>query len=156
MSDQVPVPMAAGPPMGDKWTMRSVSRRNLLGLRVLDCEGEEIGRVVDTWPDDGGWEVELVVIRLVRFGERRMLPIDDVRVWGGIMRAPYTRFQVEDAPLVEGGRYRADEPYRALAYWGYEEQAQVAIVTPPWRRSSGFFVTERPFPTSPSPTPTAN
>jgi sporulation protein YlmC with PRC-barrel domain len=52
-----------------------VSRRSLLGYRVLDCQGEEIGRVVDTWPDDGGWEIEMVVVRLQRFGERRMLSL---------------------------------------------------------------------------------
>jgi len=136
--------------------MRRVSRRNLLGFRVLDCHGEEIGRVVDTWPDDGGWEVELVVIRLQRFGERRMLPVDEVFAWGGTLRAPYSRMQIEDAPVVEGGAYAADDPWRAFAYWRFEEPGKVAIVTPPWRRSSGFFVTERPFPTSPSPTPTAN
>jgi PRC-barrel domain len=136
--------------------MRRVSRRNLLGFRVLDCHGEEIGRVVDTWPDDGGWEVELVVIRLQRFGERRMLPVDEVFAWGGTLRAPYSRMQIEDAPAVEGGVYAADDPWRAFAYWRFEEPGKVAIVTPPWRRSSGFFVTERPFPTSPSPTPTAN
>jgi PRC-barrel domain len=136
--------------------MRRVSRRNLLGFRVLDCEGEEIGRVVDTWPDDGGWEVELVVVRLLRFGERRMLPVDEVVAWGGVLRAPYSRVQIEDSPVVEGGKHRADEPYRALAYWRFEERGRAAIVTPPWRRSSGFFVTERPFPMSPSRTTTAN
>jgi hypothetical protein len=136
--------------------MRRVSRRNLLGFRVLDCVGEEIGRVVDTWPDDGGWEVELVVIRLLRFGERRMLPVNQVVAWGGLLRAPYTRAQIEDAPVVEGGRHRADEPYRALAYWRFEEHGRAGMVTPPWRRSSGFSVTERPSPTSPSPTTTVN
>jgi sporulation protein YlmC with PRC-barrel domain len=136
--------------------MRRVSRRNLLGLRVLDCEGEEIGRVVDTWPDDGGWEVELVVVRLLRFGERRMLPVDEVITWGGLLRTPYSRVQVEDSPVVEGGKYRADEPYRALAYWRFEELGRTGIVTPPWRRSSGFFVMERPFPTNPSPTPSVS
>lgn len=125
----------------------------MLGYRVLDCHGEEIGKVVDTWPDDGGWEVELVVVRLQRFGERRMLPVDDVVVWGGSLRAPYSRVQIEDGPAVEGGAYKADDPYRALAYWRYEEHG---MVTAPWRRSSGFFVTERPFPTSPSPTPSVS
>jgi hypothetical protein len=120
---------------------------------VLDCEGEEIGRVVDTWPDDGGWVVEMVVVRLLRFGERRMLPIGELFAWGGALRAPYTRAQITDSPLIEGGRYRADEPYRALAYWRFEEHG---IVTPPWRRSSGFSGTERPFHTSPSPTPTGS
>jgi hypothetical protein len=123
---------------------------------VLDCEGQEIGRVVDSWPDDGGWDVELVVVRLLRFGERRMLPVDEVVAWGGVLRAPYTRAQIEDSPVIEGGRYRADEPYRALDYWRFEEHGGAGIVTPPWRRSSGFSVTERPSPTSPSPTPTVS
>ena len=136
--------------------MRRVSRRNLLGFPVLDCEGEEVGRVVDTWPGDGGWEVELVVVRLQRFGERRMLPIEEVVAWGGALRAPYTRLQIEDSPAIEGGRHHADEPHRALGYWRFEEHGVAGIVTPPWRRSSGFFVTEKPFPTSPSPTPTAS
>jgi hypothetical protein len=137
--------------------MRRVTRRNLLGYRVLDCHGDEIGRVVDTWPDDGGWEVELVVVRMLRFGERRMLPIDEVIAWGGTLRAPYTRHQIEDSPAVEGGVHRADEPYRAMAYWRFEEMGGSDIVTSPWRRSSGFFVTERLSPTTPGPTtPTAS
>jgi hypothetical protein len=136
--------------------MRRVTRRNLLGYRVLDCYGDEIGSVVDTWPDDGGWEVELVVIRLQRFGERRMLPVEEVVAWEGVLRAPYTRMQIEDAPVVDGGVHRAEDPWRALAYWRFEEHGRAAIVTPPWRRSSGFFVTERPFPTSPSQTPNAS
>jgi hypothetical protein len=136
--------------------MRRVTRRNLLGYPVLDCYGDEIGSVVDTWPDDGGWEVELVVIRLQRFGERRMLPVEEVVAWEGVLRAPYTRMQIEDAPVVDGGVHRAEDPWRALAYWRFEEHGMAAIVTPPWRRSSGFFVTERPFPTSPSQTPNAS
>jgi hypothetical protein len=136
--------------------MRRVTRRNLLGFRVVDCEGKEVGRVVDTWPDDGGWDVELVVLRLPRFGERRMLPAAAVVLRAGVLHAPYTRAQVEDSPAVEGGRYRADEPYRALGYWRFEEPARAGIVTPPWRRSSGFSATEKPFRTSPSPTTTAS
>jgi PRC-barrel domain len=136
--------------------MRSVSRRNLLGYRVLDCHGEDVGRVVNTWPDDGGWEVSLVVVRMHKFGERRMLPIEDVVAWGGVLRAPFTRVQIEDAPVVEGGVHKADDPYRAFAYWRFEDYGGVDKVAPRWRRSSGFFVMERPFPTNPSPTPSVS
>ena len=73
-----------------------------MGLGVLDCSGEVIGQVVDTWPDDGGWEVELVVVRLLRFGERRMLPVGEVRLRGGWVLAPFTRVQIEDAPAPAG------------------------------------------------------
>ena len=136
--------------------MGRVTRRNLLGFRVLDCHGEEIGRVVDTWPDDGGWEVELVVVRMLRFGERRMLPVDQVAAWAGTMRAPYSRQQIEDAPVVHGGVHRADDPYRAIAYWRFEETPGAGMVTPPWRRSSGFFATGRPFLMTRNPTPSGS
>ena len=134
----------------------SVSRHHLMGLGVMDCSGEEIGQVVDTWPDDGGWEVELVVVRLKRFGERRMLPVGDVTVRGNWLLVPFTRVQIEDAPAPVGGVHRADDPYRAMYYWQFEERAGAGKVTALWRPSSGFFATERPFPTPPSQTPIAS
>jgi hypothetical protein len=136
--------------------MRDVSRRNLLGLRVQDCHGEEIGRVVDTWPDDGGWEVDLVVVRLPRFGERRMLPAGKVFSIGSRLRAVYSRAQIEDAPEVDGGRHGADDPYKAKAYWMFEEPPRMGTLRAPWRRSSGSSATGKPSHTSPSPTPTAS
>ena len=134
----------------------NVSRHHLMGLGVVECSGEEICQVVDTWPDDGGWEVELVVVRLLSFGERRMLPVGEVRLMGGWVLAPFTRLQIEDAPAPEGGVHRADDPYRAIYYWQFEERADAGKVTALWRRSSGSFVTERPFRTTPSPTPIAS
>jgi PRC-barrel domain len=131
--------------------MRSVSRRSLLGLRVQDCHGKDVGRVVDTWPDDGGYELELVVVRLPRFGSRRMLPADEVGMAGGVLRAPYSRAQIEDAPEVDGGRHAADDPYRALAYWRYE----AGTLRPPWRPRSGSSATLRQFPMSLGRTPSA-
>jgi hypothetical protein len=136
--------------------MRDVSRRNLLGLTLQDCDGQEVGRVVDTWPNDGGWELELVVVRLPRFGERRMLPVDQVFTIGPWLRAAYSRRQIEDAPEVAGGRHGADDPYRAKAYWMFEEPGWAGILTAPWRRRYGFSATERPSPTSQRPTQTAS
>ena len=134
----------------------NVSRHHLMGLGVMDCSGEAIGQVVDTWPDDGGGEVELVVVRLLRFGERRMLPVDGASVVGRWLQAPYTRTQIEDAPAPDGGVHRADDPYRAMYYWQFEDTAGTGKVTAQWRRSSGFFAMERPSPTSPSPTSSAS
>jgi hypothetical protein len=136
--------------------MRNVSRLKLLGLRMQDCHGQDVGHVVDTWPQDGGWEIELVVVRLPRFGERRMLPIDQVFPEGDCLRTAFSRRQIEDAPQMEGGRNGADDPYRAKAYWTFEEPGWAGILSPPWRRRSGFSGTERPFPTSQSPTPSAS
>jgi hypothetical protein len=131
-------------------------RVTFLGLQVHDCRGEEVGRVVDTWPNDGGWELEMVVVRLSRFGERRMLPIEAITVWGERLYSSFTKMQIEDAPVSGEGVHRADDPYRALAYWRWEEPGGTAIVARPWRRSSGFSATEKPSLTTPSPTPTAS
>jgi hypothetical protein len=136
--------------------MPRVSRRKLLGLRVLDRNGDEIGQVIDTWPDDGGWEVELVLVRLRRSGDRRMLPVGDMVVWPGALLAPWSRMQIEDAPAADGGVHRAEDPYRAIDYWRFEEPETAGIVTPRWRRSSGSSGTGRPSHTGPSPTPTAS
>jgi hypothetical protein len=136
--------------------MQRVTRRNLLGLQVQDCNGEDIGRVVDTWPDDGGWELEMVVVRLSRFGERRMLPADTMVTWGRSLLSPYTRMQIEDAPVTGEGVHRADDPYRALAYWRWEEPGGVDMVPASWRRSSGFSGTGKLSLTSQSPTPSVS
>jgi len=103
--------------------MRSL-RLNLLGMKVRDAEGGVLGRVVDTYPFDGGGELELVVMRLWRFGERRMLPIETLRFEWGELVAPYTRMQVEDSPALSTNRHAEDDPYRAKAYWRFEETAE--------------------------------
>jgi PRC-barrel domain len=136
--------------------MRRVSRRSLLGLRVQDCHGEEIGRVVDTWPNDGGFDVRLVVVRLPRFGERRMLPAGEVYPFGRLLRVSYSRLQVLDAPEVDGGRHGADDPWKSLAYWMFEEPPRLGTLRAPWRRRSGSSATEKPSLTNPRPTPTAS
>jgi hypothetical protein len=136
--------------------MRRVSRRGLLGLRVQDCHGEEIGRVVDTWPDDGGFELEFVVVRLPRLGERRMLPAAELVPMERVLRASFSRTQIAEAPEVDGGRHSADDPWRAKAYWMFVEPPPSGSLRAPWRRSSGSSVTAKRSLTSPRPTPTAS
>ena len=61
---------------------------HLLGLEVTDANGTTLGQVVDTYPFDGGGELEMIVLRLRRFGERRMLPVSELRLDGGRLVAP--------------------------------------------------------------------
>ena len=56
---------------------------HLLGLDVADSSGSALGSVVDTYPFDGGGELEMIVLRLRRFGERRMLPVSELRLHEG-------------------------------------------------------------------------
>ena len=79
--------------MRKRWTRWSV-----LGHEVIDGSGQTVGKIVDTWPFDGG-EVELVVVRLHgAFGGRRMLAVDDLWSDGFFLRTPFAAWQVEDSP----------------------------------------------------------
>src|SRR5215208_2535955 len=116
-------------PMGRQWapadllsTMRTL-RMHLLGLDVADVQGRTLGQVVDTYPFDGGGELEMIVLRLRRFGERRMLPVSELRLDNGRIVVPFSQHQVEDAPGLSTGRHADEDPWRAKTYWYYEEYA---------------------------------
>ena len=96
---------------------------HFLGIEVADCSGAVLGSVVDTYPFDGGGELEMVILRLRRFGERRMLPIDELRLHDGRLLAPFTRYQIEDSPGLSTGRHADEDPWRAKTYWYYEDPA---------------------------------
>ena len=98
-------------------------RMHLLGLDVSDIHGKSLGQVVDTYPFDGGGELEMVVLRLRRFGERRMLPVSEIRWADGKVTVPFTRHQVEDSPGMSTGRHADEDPWRSKTYWYYEEYA---------------------------------
>ena len=91
--------------MRKRWT-----RWSLLGHEVIDGTGQPVGKVVDTYPFDGG-EVELVVVRLDgAFGGRRMLAVEDLWSDGFVLRTPFAAWQVEDSPELSNGRHAAEDP----------------------------------------------
>jgi PRC-barrel domain protein len=107
--------------MRQRWT-----RYGLLGQEVYDEAGAPVGRVVDTYPFDGG-QVEMAVVRLAgAFGGRRLLSLDDAWVDGYGLRTPFAAWQVEDSPALNGGRHGAEDPERARSYWMFEEPAVFA------------------------------
>ena len=127
-------------------------RSVLLGLTVSDYQGYVLGRVIDTWPFDGGGEPELAVVRMGRIGQRRLVPVDALEQLGGELRLPYARWQVEDSPPFGENRHTIDDdPHCAASYWRWEEP--VGSLSARCLLSSGFFAMEKLFHTSPSPTP---
>jgi hypothetical protein len=102
--------------MRKRWTRWSV-----LGHEVIDGSGQTVGKIVDTWPFDGG-EIELVVVRLTgAFGGRRMLAVEDLWSDGFFLRTPFAAWQVEDSPQLSHSRHAAEDPYRARSYWRFAE-----------------------------------
>ena len=98
-------------------------RMHLLGLDVADVTGRSLGQVVDTYPFDGGGELEMVVLRLRRSPKRRMLPASELRLEDGRIVVPFTRHQVEDSPGLSTGRHADEDPWRSKTYWYYEDYA---------------------------------
>jgi hypothetical protein len=94
--------------------------QHLLGLEVIDASGTALGQVVDTYPFDGGG-LEMIVLRLRRFGEWRMLPVSQLRVDGGRVVAPFSRMQIEDSPALSSRRHEDEDPCRSKFYWRNEE-----------------------------------
>jgi hypothetical protein len=128
-----------------------------MGRRILDPKGDRVGRIVDTWPYDGGGELEMVVVRMTHLGESRMLPVASLRILGGgHVQTTFSRWQVEDSPALEDGRHALAAEERAISYWSWEEPAMAGTLTRRWQRSSGSFATARQSPTNPSPTTTAS
>ena len=67
--------------------------------------------MVDTWPDDGGWEIVLVIVRLPRFGERRMLPVDAmIRVGRRAAGAVHALCRSRMPRRASIGVHRAEDP----------------------------------------------
>jgi hypothetical protein len=135
----------------------AMRRHRLKGRRISDWHGAHVGRVVETWPYDGGGEIEMVVVRMPRLGESRMLPVASLRLDGPDgLATTFSRWQVEDSPPLDEGRHALDAEARAVSYWSWEEPAAADTLTRRWQRSSGSSAMERPSPTTPSPTTIAS
>jgi sporulation protein YlmC with PRC-barrel domain len=134
-----------------------VRRQNLMGRRIFDITGERVGRVVETWPYDGGGEIEMAVVRMHRLGESRLVPVGTLRLRDDEdLVTPYSRWQVEDSPALEEGRHALAAEERAVSYWSWEEPDLAGSLTRRWQRSSGYYATVRRSRTTPSPTTTAS
>src|SRR3954447_25064277 len=102
--------------MRKRWTRWSV-----LGQQITDGGGASVGKVVDTFPFDGG-EVEMVVVRLDgAFGGRRMLAVEDLWFDGVGLATQFARWQVEDSPALTGGGHPGGRAHPARRPWGLWE-----------------------------------
>lgn len=102
-----------------QWTSGSARR-----LPVLDADGRRVGAVESTYPLDGS-SLEFAIVRVGRFGRRVLVPIDALQVAGDALQAPFSRYQLEDAPWIDQARYFDDAVSQSRGYW-----CQVSIDEP--------------------------
>lgn len=92
-------------------------RGSVLGLPVVARDGDVIGRVVGTLPLDGS-SPEFALVTTGRFGDRIAVPIEGSDIVDGtVMQVPFTRWDVEEAPSLDGGRFEYEQIGRARSYW---------------------------------------
>lgn len=91
-------------------------RNELVGHAVVDVAGEEIGTVTDTWPDDGGGEIELMLLKSGRFSQRRWIPVDGIASLNEFLFVPLSRMEIDDAPDAEDHRWGRPADI-ARAHW---------------------------------------
>lgn len=101
---------------------------------MRDGAGRFLGTIEDTYPFDGGGEVELVVLRLPGFVGKRMLRAEDVHFDADGLFTRFLRWQVEDSPTLGNRRYSDEDPWRAASHWRLEEPARppAASSRPAW------------------------
>jgi sporulation protein YlmC with PRC-barrel domain len=97
--------------------LRWIRRHEVVGLEVLDREGEFVGTVRDTYPLDGGGEVQLLLVGVGRrFARNRYVPTQGSSVRDGKLHIPFARNDVEDCPAAEDRRW-ANPADVARGYW---------------------------------------
>ena len=93
----------------------------LRGLEVRDRNGSLLGKVVDTYPFDGGGDLSFVLVRLGGFVGTHFVPVATSVSHDGELHVPWSKAEIEDAPALDAGRYVVDQAWAARAYWHVEE-----------------------------------
>jgi hypothetical protein len=98
-----------------------LQKGRLRGLDVRDRDGVLLGRVVDTYPFDGGGDTSFVMVRLRGVGAVHFVPVATSVCHEGELHVPWSKLEVEDAPAVDSRRFVVDQAWAARAYWHVDE-----------------------------------
>jgi hypothetical protein len=91
--------------------------RPVRGCAVLDRDGTLVGKVTDTWPEDGGGVPELALVAVGnRFPRSRYVPLADARLAGDFLVVPMTRGEIDEAPSADDRRWGHPADL-ARSYW---------------------------------------
>lgn len=91
---------------------------SLMGLTILDRQGGIAGRVEGTFPYDGS-EPEFAVVRIGRFGRRKLVPLYAARRIDPLaIQVPYTAADLDDAPSLDEERYESEQAMSARSHFG--------------------------------------
>lgn len=86
-----------------------IDPRNLIGLRAIDRDGRKIGTVDEVYLDDATGVPEWAAVRTGFFSRDAFVPLEPSEVVEGVLRVPYGRALVREAPDFGVGRHLSPE-----------------------------------------------
>lgn len=111
-----------------------IDPRQLIGRKAVDRNGTKIGTVDEVYLDDATGEPEWAAVRTGFFGRDALVPLAPSELVDGILRVPYERSLIKDAPDFGVGRHLSPEQELQLYHhYGLD----VAAPPPPPDRDFG-------------------
>ncbi|MEU7133224.1 PRC-barrel domain-containing protein [Streptomyces sp. NPDC046261] len=86
-----------------------IDPRSLIGRKAFDRDGAKIGTVDEVYLDDATGEPEWAAVRTGLFGRDAFVPLEPSRVEGDVLRIPYDRALIREAPGFGVGRHLSPE-----------------------------------------------
>jgi sporulation protein YlmC with PRC-barrel domain len=92
------------------------------GCEVVDRDGDRVGKLDEIYIDRETGKPEWAIVNTGLFGRKSsFVPLKDAMREGDLIRVPYEKDHVKDAPSVEpDGEISADEEQRVYAHYGLE------------------------------------
>ncbi|MEV7776094.1 PRC and DUF2382 domain-containing protein [Kitasatospora sp. NPDC086791] len=78
---------------------------DLLGIRVLDCTGKNVGTIDEIYLDDATHAPEWATVRLRNTRKKAFVPLTTCETNGTELQVPYSRSLVEQAPAIAEGEH---------------------------------------------------
>ncbi|MCA6092713.1 PRC-barrel domain-containing protein [Streptomyces sp. SCA3-4] len=109
-----------------------IDPRSLIGRKALDRNGIKIGTVDEVYLDDVTGEPEWAAVRTGLFGRDAFVPLEPSRVEDDVLRIPYERSLIRQAPGFGVGRHLSPEQEMQLYHhYGLALPAPDATGSPP-------------------------
>ncbi|MFR9676492.1 PRC-barrel domain-containing protein [Streptomyces sp. TR06-5] len=109
-----------------------IDPRSLIGRKAFDRDGVKIGTVDEVYLDDATGEPEWAAVRTGLFSRDAFVPLEPSSVEGEVLRVPFERNLIKDAPDFGVGRHLSPEQELQLyRHYGLDVPAFGDSSTPP-------------------------
>ncbi|GHF58951.1 PRC-barrel domain-containing protein [Streptomyces thermodiastaticus] len=101
-----------------------IDPRSLIGRRAIDRNGRKIGTVHEVYLDDATGEPEWAAIRTGLFSRDAFAPLEPSELVDGVLRIPFERAVIRQAPDLGVGRHLSPEQeLRLYRHYGLDVSA---------------------------------